>query len=137
MPTQNINLPAGYVLSMVTDGFTTGSYARLADINYSHTDAPTSLSASSTTSIGPFDGNRRYQVSGINGDVTLTQTLDVLTSTESTALIRNTNNVADLTALGEANVADIANDANGTAIATAVNGILAILVAAGLMEAAV
>lgn len=37
--------------------------------------------------------------------------------------------------IGATNVADIANDANGTAIATAVNGILAILVASGLMAA--
>lgn len=45
------------------------------------------------------------------------------------------NDITDLTALNEANVATIGNSATGTEIATAVNGILAILIAAGLMAA--
>jgi hypothetical protein len=136
MATQNINIQAGWVLAVTTDAFTTGSYARLADVNYSHTDAPTSLSASTTTNLGPYPENRRYQIVGINGNPTLSQSVDVLESAESSALIRNTDDVTALTPLGEVNLVDITTTATGTEIATAVNGILAILVAAGLMEAA-
>lgn len=57
------------------------------------------------------------------------------TDTAVTNMITTANKVSDLTALGQANVAAIGNSATGTQIATAVNGILAILIAAGLMDA--
>lgn len=54
---------------------------------------------------------------------------------EDTTLIRTSNTVADLAALGEDYQADLANDADGTAIAAAVNGLRDVLIAAGLMDA--
>ncbi len=73
------------------------------------------------------DGVTTWQ-SGIETDIAALQLDDTTT-------IHTSNDITDLTALGVANVAAIGNSATGTQIATAVNGILAILIAAGLMVA--
>lgn len=65
-------LQAGYVLNITTNESTTGTYARLADKDYSNNDGDVSLTAGSTVVLGPFTGDRRYQVKGINGTPTVT-----------------------------------------------------------------
>ncbi len=75
------------------------------------------------------DGVTAWQ-SGIESDIDALQADDVLT-------IHTSNDVSDLTPLGSTNIVNIGNSATGTEIATAVNGILAILLASGLMDAAV
>lgn len=82
------------------------------------------------------DGATEWQA-GIEQDIADLQSddEDTVHSADIANMITTSNKVDDLTALGEANVVEIGNSATGTEIATAVNGILAILVVAGLMDA--
>lgn len=68
-------------------------------------------------------------------EVPTQQSVKAYVDTSIADMVTTNDDVTALTPLGETNVQTIANDANGTAIATAVNGILAILIAAGLMDA--
>jgi hypothetical protein len=107
-------LPAGHQMTFTAAATKAG--------NYTLVGSPTSytvLSAGSTASIGPFADPKQYDVNNL----TYTQAADIVAE-------------GDLyEPSAETNVAEIANDADGTEIATAVNGILAILVANGLMAA--
>lgn len=136
MNSQNYFIPRGYALTIVVDAFSEGLYVRQGNPG-EDLYAPVVLSADSTVVIGPFNEPRNYLIETSGNVVSSSMEYSgILTSTDDAAFITVNNDVADLAPLGEVNVAEIANDATGTAIATAVNGILAILVAAGLMEAA-
>lgn len=72
MSRDNIKLPAGWQLSIVTNSTTLGTYARVRDGNYGQSDYPTNLSASSTVLLGPYPEERTYEIIGFNGSPTIT-----------------------------------------------------------------
>lgn len=80
---------------------------------------------------------RTVQVNvAVDSNIRKTKTVETSAlDNDDATIVHTTNDITALTPLNKTNVAEIANDANGTAIATAVNGILDILVTAGLMEA--
>lgn len=115
-------IKSGHKLTVVTDVYTSGKYFRVADVANTKT-APTSVEVSTTVVLGPFTNDQTYDFHFDGTGVTYT---DAFT---------------DLSVLngfvgGQASfVAAITNAATGTQIATAVNGIKAALVSAGLMAA--
>lgn len=125
---QSFLLKAGYVVSFTTDAYSSSTYEVIKD-NLNSASGPISLSASTTTKIGPFNIDKRYLITENGSPVTININFVDL----STAMFA-ANKVSDLTPLGQTLVANIGNSATGTQIATAVNGILAILIAAGLMK---
>jgi hypothetical protein len=136
MPFKNsFHLPAGHEVSLVASANFDGYYVRTAPGGTRYT--PTFVSASATVVVGPFNEPRDFEIASSNGSIAVGTSVPsgVFTAVDDGDVIHSTNDVSDLTPLGEANLADIANDATGTAIATAVNGVLAILLAAGLMDA--
>jgi hypothetical protein len=127
MPFKNsFHLPAGHEVSLVASANFDGYYVRTAPGGTRYT--PTFVSASATVTVGPFNEPRDFNIDSSNGSLSVgTPTPSgVYTATDESGAFQPSE---------EANVAEIANDATGTAIATAVNGILAILIANGMMEA--
>jgi len=124
MPKLYANIPSGYACTMVSDGVTSGTYVQMTP---GSKNTPSTFSASATTVIGAFNGSRDYEISysGNAPSLSIAET-GVFTAADEAGLF---------SASLESNMAEIANDATGTAIATAVNGILAILIANGMMEA--
>jgi hypothetical protein len=107
-------LPAGYQMTMTASSVKAGSYT-----NVTNPDSYTVLSAGSSATVGPFAAGIQYEV------------ID-LSYSQSSYIVAP----GDLYApSAETNIAEIANDADGTEIASAVNSILGILVANGLMAA--
>lgn len=115
----------GHKLTIVTDAFTSGNYYRIGDPSNSAT-APTSFSASSTTVVGPFTNDQRYEVSSKGAGITVS---DAFTD------LSNVSNLSGLTGVKAAFLADLAVDASGTDIATFANAIRDALVNAGIMSA--
>lgn len=68
----NYRIPLGYILTLVCDSSTTGTYARVAAGAYTKSDSPTSLSASSTTVLGPYTDERVVEVVNLTGAVSAT-----------------------------------------------------------------
>lgn len=60
----------GHILTVVTDALTKGSYFRIEDPANTATGV-TTFAASSTTTIGPFTNEQRYQVDSIGNGVTV------------------------------------------------------------------
>lgn len=115
---QSFNLKAGQIISIVADALSSGSYNRIYDANNTAT-APTTFAASSTTIVGPFTNDQRYEVDDIGLGVVCT----IGRPDYSKLLVVATK------------VAAISTSATGTQIATAVNALIAALVANGLMAA--
>ncbi len=107
-------LPAGHQMTFTASAVKAGNYTLVGSPS-----SYTALSAGSTATIGPFADPKQYEVNNLS----YTQAADIVAE----------GDLYEPTA--ETNIAEIANDADGTAIATAVNSILGILVANGLMAA--
>ena len=136
MAKQILNIPIGYAASFTTDALTSGSYTQY-DNNYTGY-APVTIDVSTSYTIGPFNEATNFEFT-TDGDNRITFTLTpsgVYTAADDAGIMHTTNTVADLTPLGQANLVDLGILATGIEIADAVNGILAILLAAGLMDAA-
>lgn len=134
MKTNSVFIERGYSLVVVAGDLTSGSYTR-DDIPGGTDYTPDFFVAGSTTTLGPFNEPRTYTFRYQGADPTYTLTFSgMFTGSDDTTVVHTTDDITALTPLAETNVADIEVDADGTEIATAVNGILAILVAAGLME---
>lgn len=107
-------LPAGHQITFTASAVKAGNYTLVGS-----DDSYTVLSAGSSSTIGPFSTGRQYEVNN-------------LTNSQSPNIVVP-GDLYEPTV--ETNVAEIADDAAGAVIATAVNGILAILVSNGLMAA--
>lgn len=125
-----VKLPAGKTLVITTNSLNTGSYYRLADVNYSNGDAPTSIAVSTSVTKGPYLIDSHWQIDGEGVSISFNNP-DLGTQVEVDAIQTQINAIAS----AQTNVAVITDTATGAQIATAVNGILAILVATGLMAA--
>ncbi len=111
-------LKAGNILSLVTNAALAGSWEILED-GVNSPSAPTTLSVSTTTIVGPYQINKWI---GVKNAVATQLFADFQGQIDSCA-----------PAVGADALDDLANDATGTAIATAVNGIIAALVSAGIL----
>lgn len=137
--TQTVHIPVGYALTITPDAFSSGSYVRRDVPGGSEQYTPVPLSASTAVTIGPFNEGRDYALYSTHNDYELESVFSgVYTGVDDADTIKTTNNVADLTALGETNVPEItdAGELLAAPITTAtVNSILEVLIAAGLMDA--
>lgn len=113
-------IKSGHQLTITTDALTSGSYYRAGDSDNTKT-APTSFSVSSTTVLGPFTNDQRYEIDYNGTGITIT---DIFTDLSV---------IGNLTGTQAEFLDDLANDANGTAIATFANAIRDALIAAGIM----
>jgi hypothetical protein len=122
----SIFLPAGYSMAFTTDSLTSGQYVRFepGGTRYS----PSTIAISTSYTVGPFNEPRQYDFTYEGSDLTVTQSPNgVFDSTDSAAL------AAVFTPTEATLIEDIANDATGTQIATAVNAIIAALQTNGMV----
>ncbi len=114
-------LPEHTQVTLTFDALSSGQYANIGNPGDAISEV-TAISASQVKVIGPFIDPQNYEVVLDNGTFT-------------SAFVEKFP-FEELTITPEANVAEIDEVATGAELETAVNGILAILVAHGLMEAA-
>lgn len=107
-------LPAGFQMTLTSSSVKEGNYA-LVDIP----DSYTVVDADSSVTVGPFALGKQYDVV----DLSYSQYPYIVSPSD---LYQPS---------AETNIEEVANDADGTAIASAINSILGILVANGLMAA--
>lgn len=128
---KTVFLPIGYTLTLTTDDMSSGTYTRLGNPGGT-VYTPADLSVSSTVILGPFNEPRDYALDILAGDMTYTMVFSgVFSSGDESSYVKFTD-LGPQTAID-----DLADDADGTAIALAVNSIIAALVEAGILEEAV
>lgn len=108
-----LRLPANNIATLFAASDTNGAYWEVGVANATPSPYVAVVSGASAV-VGPFSVEKHYEV----------QNLSIMLVTEAPFVVSEEANVAELTALSV-----------GADIATAVNGILAILVANGLMAA--
>jgi hypothetical protein len=113
-------LPADTQITLTFDALSSGYYSNIGDPGDVHSEV-TTISASQVKVIGPFTVPKHYEV--------------VLTNGSYTSASAHKINYSSLAITPEANAATIGNSATGTQIATAVNALIAALIAKGLMSA--
>lgn len=122
--TVSIYIPKGYSTSFSTDATTTGNYVRMDNPGGSEF-SPTFMTANTAYTVGPFNEGRNYNVTTSGGTLSFTTSY----SGNYTADDEANNEPSTQTA-----IEDLADDATGAEIATTVNGIIAALVANGILE---
>lgn len=67
---KTFSIPKGYEVTLTADEFVTvGTYGRVAQPGSGTQYAPSEISASATATVGPFNEDRTYFLSGDNGDI--------------------------------------------------------------------
>ncbi len=122
---ESVYVPKGYELTISADADTSGSYVQANEPGGEVVYTPEDISAETDVVLGPFNSGRWYDLISVDGLLTYTQVYSgIYTKADEDALVA-------IPAEPDA-VSTLANDANGTAIAAAVNAINAILIATGL-----
>lgn len=131
-------VPQGYSLSFTTDAFTSGYYVRL-DVPGGTKYTPATMAVSTAYTIGPFNEGRDYRFDYAGNDLVFSYTPSgVFTGQDEVDYVSTSDDVTALAPLNETNIPEVTDSGELLAVPdtiAAVNGILAILVAAGLMAA--
>ena len=133
-------LPREEQIVITFDAFADGYVANIGNPG----DAPSefqTVSASDVVTLGPFNDPKNYEIVLKNGGYTSSapQFLGAVDDDSgkedhsALAAVAESGLYTDLTITPETNIATIANDADGTAIATAGNAIIAALIAKDLV----
>lgn len=122
---------SGHILTVVTDALTKAAYFRIGDPDNSKSGL-TSIDASTTAIIGPFTNDQRYDITTTGGrGITIADSFEDLSTID--ALNQRADDLADLTGVQTDFLGDLADDADGEAIAAFANAIRDALVNAGIM----
>jgi len=78
-------LPAGYALSVVADGASNGSVRRVAEAGTATQYNPTTVSASSSVTVGPFNTARVYEIQSDAGLLTYSKVVSESTTVTTSA----------------------------------------------------
>lgn len=73
---ETLGLLAGYKLTITADAVSSGSYARLADIDGNAAETPVAVAVSTSVTIGPFTATRKYALYSDSGALTYSTALD-------------------------------------------------------------
>ena len=130
-----VHIPAGDALTLTTDANTTCTYYQLNQPGVSANNPISTLSVSSSVTIGPFNTEYDYLLQSNGGQVGYSIAPDAtFTGSDMSNYATQSQLALKLTAPTPATFqANIGNSATGTQIATAVNAILAAIISAELM----
>lgn len=128
-------IPQGYQLSFTTDSITSGAYVRLGNPGGTRY-TPSVMVVSTSYSVGPFNEDRNYRFDYEGTDLSLSLAYSGIFESTDESELDDLSRLDLLTGTQALSIDDIAVDANGTAIATAVNAIIAALVGAGIVAEA-
>jgi hypothetical protein len=128
-------IPQGYQLSFTTDAFTSGAYVRLGNPGGTRY-TPAAMAISTAYEVGPFNEDRNYRFDYAGTDIECVLAYNGVFDATDESELNDLDRLDLLTGTQAVTIDDIAIDASGTAIATAVNAIIAALVAAGIVAEA-
>ena len=125
---ETVHVPVGYTLTVTTDAVSSGTYTRLGNPGGT-VYTPAALAVSSTATVGPFNEPRNYQLYRQAGTIAYSTSFSgEFTSEDEGVYVKFTD-------LGPQDaIEDLADDADGEAIAATVNALIAALVAAHVLD---